>query len=97
VEPHTDKKENKIFLIYKEIQMRLVVKSHMRKDFLIYEEMHKYFHHICMRSEVVIRGLFYFIFYRCMVALQPSLLGTVIFIPSINKGHSVNPDAPNDH
>jgi hypothetical protein len=39
----TDKKENKIFLIYKEIQMGLGAKSYMRKDFLIYEEMCKYF------------------------------------------------------
>jgi hypothetical protein len=35
-------KENKIFLIYKEIQMGSVAKSYMRKDFLIYEEMRKY-------------------------------------------------------
>jgi hypothetical protein len=33
---HTDKKERKNFLIYRE----------MRKGFLIYEEIHKYFHHI---------------------------------------------------
>ncbi len=38
----TDKKENKIFLIYKEIQMGGVVKSYMRKGLLIYEEMRKY-------------------------------------------------------
>jgi hypothetical protein len=38
----TDKKENKIFLIYKEIQMGAVAKSYMRKGFLINEEMHKY-------------------------------------------------------
>jgi hypothetical protein len=37
----TDKKENKIFLKYKEIQM-----GSGAKGFLIYEEMHKYFHHI---------------------------------------------------
>jgi hypothetical protein len=37
------KKENKIFLIYKEIQSRAVAKSYMRKGFLIYEEMHNYF------------------------------------------------------
>ncbi len=43
---YTDKKENKIFLIYKEIQMESGVKSYMRKGFLIYEEMHTYFHHI---------------------------------------------------
>ncbi len=41
-EPYTDKKENEIFLINKEIQMGAVVKSYMRKGFLIYEEMHKY-------------------------------------------------------
>ncbi len=40
---HTDKKENKIFLIYKEIQSGAVAKSFMRKGFLIYEEMRKYF------------------------------------------------------
>jgi hypothetical protein len=40
---HTDKKENKIFLIYKEIQSVAVAKSYMRKGFLIYEQMYKYF------------------------------------------------------
>ena len=39
---YTDKKENKIFLIYKEIQMGEVAKSSMRKGFLIYEELRKY-------------------------------------------------------
>jgi hypothetical protein len=39
---YTDKKENKIFLIYKEIQMRSGAKSYMRKGFLIYEEMCKF-------------------------------------------------------
>jgi hypothetical protein len=34
------KKENEIFLIYKEIQM--VAKSYIRKGFLIYEKMRKY-------------------------------------------------------
>ena len=42
----TDKKENKIVIIYKEIQMGSGAKSYMRKGILIYEEMHKYFHHI---------------------------------------------------
>ncbi len=37
-DPFTDTKENKIFLIYKEIQMGAVAKSYMRKGFLIYEE-----------------------------------------------------------
>jgi hypothetical protein len=40
---YTDKKENKIFLIYKEIQSGAVAKSYMRKGFLLYEEMRKYF------------------------------------------------------
>ncbi len=39
----TDKKYNKIFLIYKEIQKDAVAKSYMRKGFLKYEEMRKYF------------------------------------------------------
>jgi hypothetical protein len=39
----TDKKEKKIFLIYKEIQSGAVAKSYMRKGFQIYEEMRKYF------------------------------------------------------
>jgi hypothetical protein len=36
VGPYTDKKENEIFLIYKEIQSGAVAKSYMRKSFLIY-------------------------------------------------------------
>jgi hypothetical protein len=41
---YTKKKENKIFIIYKEIQSSgAVAKSYMRKGFLIYEEMSKYF------------------------------------------------------
>jgi hypothetical protein len=43
---YTDKKENKISIIYKEIQIGSGAKSYMRKSFLIYEEMHKYFYHI---------------------------------------------------
>jgi hypothetical protein len=39
---HTDKKVNKIFLIYKEIQKGAVAKSNMRKGFLVNEEMRKY-------------------------------------------------------
>jgi hypothetical protein len=35
---YTDKKENNIFLIFKEIQMGAVAKSHMKKGFLLYEE-----------------------------------------------------------
>jgi len=40
---YTDKKENQIFLIYKEIQSGAVAKSYMRKGILMYEEMRKYF------------------------------------------------------
>ncbi len=40
---YTDKEEMQNFLIYKEIQSREVAKSYMRKDFLIFEEMRKYF------------------------------------------------------
>ncbi len=39
---YTDKK-NQIFLIYKEIQSGAVAKDYMRKSFLRYEEMSKYF------------------------------------------------------
>jgi hypothetical protein len=39
---YTDKKEKKIFLIQKEIQMGSIAKSCKRKGFLIYEEMSKY-------------------------------------------------------
>jgi hypothetical protein len=49
----TDKKENQIFLIYKKIQSRAVAKSYMRKGFLIFEEMRKYFP-IYMRRLLVI-------------------------------------------
>ncbi len=47
---HTDKKENLIFLIYKEIQMGAVAKSYMKKGFLIYEEMRK---HLVIYEEAV--------------------------------------------
>jgi hypothetical protein len=40
---HTVKKENKIFLLYKEIQMGSGAKSYMRKGFLIFVEMRKFF------------------------------------------------------
>jgi hypothetical protein len=40
---YTDKKEKKIFLIYREIQSGAVAKSYIRNGFLIYEEMQKYF------------------------------------------------------
>jgi hypothetical protein len=40
---YTDEKENQTFLIYREIQSGAVAKSYMRKGFLIYQEMPKYF------------------------------------------------------
>jgi hypothetical protein len=43
MERYTYKKENKTFLIYKEIQMGSGAKSYMRKGFRIYEGMHKFF------------------------------------------------------
>jgi hypothetical protein len=39
----TDKKENRMLLIFEEIQSGAVAKSYMRKGFLIYEKMRKYF------------------------------------------------------
>ena len=42
-EKYTDKKENQIFPIYKEIQSGAVAKPYMRKGFLIHEEICKYF------------------------------------------------------
>jgi hypothetical protein len=49
------KKKIKIFfLIYKEIQSGAVAKSYIRKGFLIYEEMRKYFTIYCMRRPLVI-------------------------------------------
>jgi hypothetical protein len=46
---HTDKKENKIVLIYKEIQMGSGAKSYMRKGFFKYEEIRKFFPIYSMR------------------------------------------------
>ncbi len=42
IDHYTDKKEKKIVLIYKEIQMGPVAKAYMRTGFLMYEEMRKY-------------------------------------------------------
>jgi hypothetical protein len=53
---YTDKKEKKILLIYKEIQMGSVAKPYMTKDFLIYEEMCKYL----VIYEEVVSHIYYF-------------------------------------
>ncbi len=72
----TDKKENQICLMYKEIQSGADAKSYMRKGFLLYEEMRKYFpiyeeavSHMTLQllhSEFpYIWGKFDFLFYQC--------------------------------
>jgi hypothetical protein len=43
VRKYTDKKENQIFLIYKEIQNGAVAKSYMTNGLLIYEEIFAHF------------------------------------------------------
>jgi hypothetical protein len=75
---YTDKKENEIFLICKEIQMGLVAKSYMRKGFLIYEEMRKYLtiYEDALESYITLQSIpsefpyvrrkFDFLFYECM-------------------------------
>jgi hypothetical protein len=51
---YTGKNENQTFLISKEIHNGAVAKSYMRKGFLIYEEMYKYFPIYSMRRPLVI-------------------------------------------
>ncbi len=48
---YTDKKENQIFLIYKEIQNGAVAKSYMTNGLLLYG---KIFSHICIRKPFLI-------------------------------------------
>ncbi len=78
---YNDKKENKIFLIYEENQMGSGAKSYLRKCFLVYEEMRKYFpiyeeavSHIwlCTRSLLIssYERKFYFILYQCSKHFQ---------------------------
>jgi hypothetical protein len=43
LQQYTDKKENQIFLTYKEIQNGAVAKSYMTNDLLIYGEIFKHF------------------------------------------------------
>ncbi len=68
VSKNTDKKENKIFLIYKEIQNGAVANSYMKKGFLIYEEMRKYLtiyeevvSHILLCNQSLLIFLMYYI------------------------------------
>jgi hypothetical protein len=60
---HTDKKENKIFLIYKESQKGAVAKSYTRKGLQIYEEMREFLV-IYEEAIIYIWGKFYFPFYQ---------------------------------
>ncbi len=50
----TDKKENQIFLIYKEIQNGAVAKSFMTNGLLIYGETFAYFLIYCIRKPFLI-------------------------------------------
>jgi hypothetical protein len=56
---HSVKKEKKIFLIEKVIQMGSVAKSYMRKGFLIYEEMRQYLviHYTVYQCMYICKGL----------------------------------------
>jgi hypothetical protein len=47
---HTDKKENQIFLIYKEIHNGTVAKSYMTNGVLIYGEIFAHFLVYCIRK-----------------------------------------------
>jgi hypothetical protein len=58
------RKENKIFVIYKEIQMVSGAKSFMRKGFLIYEEMPNFSSYM-VRPLVIYDFAFSFLFYQC--------------------------------
>ncbi len=60
---YTDKKENKIFLICKEIQMGSGAKSYMRKDFLIHGEMRKYMRRplVCITLHLIHLNFIFFI------------------------------------
>jgi hypothetical protein len=48
---HTDKKENKVFLIYKEVQKGAVAKSYTTNGLLIYDEI---FVHFLIRKPILL-------------------------------------------
>ncbi len=70
---YTDKKEHKIFLICKEIQMGSGAKSYMRKGFQTYEEMRKYLtiyedavsHIWSLLNFLIYEENYIFFFYQC--------------------------------
>jgi hypothetical protein len=78
---YTDKKENKIFLIYKEIQNGAVTRSFLRKCFRIYEEMRIYltiFKEAVRRNCSILNFLVYeeiFIFFFISVRVHYSIYG----------------------
>jgi len=93
----TDKKEKKIFLIYKEIQSGAVAKSFMRKGFLIFPNISQY-----MRRPLVIYdfataplwipyiwGQFYFIFYQCSFRQASFVLFIFPFLFSSSRSHKL--------
>jgi hypothetical protein len=53
-EKYTDKKENQIFPIYKEIQSGAVAKSYMTNGLLIYGEIFAHFLIYCIRKPFLI-------------------------------------------
>jgi hypothetical protein len=63
---YTDKKENQIFLIYKEIQSGAVAKSYMTDGLL---NMGKYLRISSYIRKPFLVYDFYFIFYQCTVSL----------------------------
>jgi hypothetical protein len=76
-----NKKENKILLIYKEIQMGAVAKSYMRKGFLIYEEAVSYTYKTLQQlpSEFPYKlGIFFFFFISVVRGQVQSPVGTNI-------------------
>ncbi len=85
---YTDKKENQIFLIYKEIQSDAVAKSYMKKGFLIYEEMRKYFSiyeeavsHVWLCNCFILNFIIYeeIFFYLCSMSCRYSVCLTCIW------------------
>jgi hypothetical protein len=62
---YTDKKENHMFLIYKEIQSEAVAKSYMTNGLLIYGEIFARFLIYCIRKPFLICRKILFYFYQC--------------------------------
>jgi hypothetical protein len=83
---YTDKKDNQIFLIHKEIQSGAVAKSDMRKGkyFPIYEEAVSHIWRCnCSTLNFLIYGKFYFLFYQCRSLVLTSIEYFVLIIYDI--------------